>query len=58
METPIDRNAERLATMRKNVVVNADSQATTECRENFLQSCEAHGGELAQVVAEYRLAHA
>jgi hypothetical protein len=38
----------------KNVTENATCQATPECRENYFKSCEAHGGELAEVVAEVR----
>jgi hypothetical protein len=29
-------------------------QSTPECRENYFRSCEAHGEELAEVVAEVR----
>jgi len=38
----------------KNVTENATCQSTTECRENYFRSCEAHGPELAEVVAEVR----
>ena len=45
---------DRKATMLKNVQVNARSQANDEHRENYFRSCEAHGGDLAEVVAVVR----
>jgi len=33
----------------------ASTQATPENRENYFKSCEAHGGDLADVVREVRL---
>lgn len=48
---PVDRKA----MMFNNVRTNAKSQASPEHRENFFKSCEAHGGELAEVVAIVRL---
>ena len=38
----------------KNVTENTNCQATSECRENYFKSCEAHGPELAEVVVEVR----
>ena len=38
----------------KRILENAECQATEECRENYLKSCEAHGGESAEVAAEVR----
>ena len=46
--------ADRRATIVANITTNARNQATPEARENYLCSCEAHGGELAEVVAEFR----
>lgn len=47
---PVDRKAVMLENVRKN----ACEQATPECVENYLKSCEAHGGDLAEVVKKYR----
>ena len=38
----------------QRVLENASNQATDECRENYLRSCEAHGGESAEVAVEVR----
>ena len=38
----------------QRILENASCQATVECRENYLRSCEAHGGESAEVAAEVR----
>jgi hypothetical protein len=32
----------------------AQSQETAECRENYLKSCENHGGELAKIAEQVR----
>jgi predicted nucleic acid-binding Zn ribbon protein len=53
----VNQAAERRATMVKNVTVNADSQVDDYHRNNFLLSCEAHGGEMIQIVADYRKTH-
>jgi len=47
---PVDRKA----MMLDNVRTNAYAQATTECMENYLKSCEAHGGDMAEVVKQFR----
>ena len=47
---PVDRKQ----MMFNNVRANAASQASPENRENFFKSCEAHGGDLAEVVAIVR----
>ena len=39
----------------QRILENASCQATEEHRENYLRSCEAHGGESAEVAAEVRL---
>ena len=38
----------------RRVLENASCQATTECRENYFRSCEAHGGEMIELVQEVR----
>lgn len=38
----------------KNVRENARVQSTAQCRENYFQSCTAHGGEVAEVVEQVR----
>jgi hypothetical protein len=40
------------------VLANANEQATYECRENYLRSCEAHGGQFLQIVPMVRQIHA
>ena len=45
---------ERKATMLRNVREGARTQATPECRDNYLRSCEAHGGDMMEVVATVR----
>ena len=45
---------DRKAMMLENVRTNAYAQATTECMENYLKSCEAHGGDMAEVVKMFR----
>jgi hypothetical protein len=47
---PIDRRK----VMIDNVTNNARSQVNLECRNNYLKACEAHGGELAEVVKELK----
>ena len=38
----------------QRILENASCQATEECRENYLRSCEAHGGESMEVAQEVR----
>jgi hypothetical protein len=57
MENVQPQQIDRRSVIVKNVSVNAASQATPECRENFFRSCEAHGGELATVAGEVRLTY-
>ena len=45
---------DRRKVMIDNVINNAKSQSTLECRNNYLKACEAHGGELAEVVKELK----
>lgn len=45
---------DRKAVMFRNVRDNARAQATPESRENYFRSCEAHQGDLAEVVAVVR----
>lgn len=45
---------DRKEVMFRNVRENARSQATPQNRENYFRSCEAHGGDLATVVAVVR----
>lgn len=47
---PVDRKAMMFENVRKNV----GEQATPECAENYLKSCEAHGGDMAEVVKVVR----
>lgn len=37
-----------------NVRANAKTQANAVCRENYFKSCEAHGGELAEIAGIVR----
>jgi len=36
------------------VLASAREQISPECRENYLKSCEAHGGELAVIAGQVR----
>ena len=45
---------DRKQTMFKNVREGARSQVTAECRDNYLRSCENHGGDMIEVVATVR----
>jgi hypothetical protein len=45
---------DRRELMFKNVRENARCQATAECRENYFRSCEAHAGDMLEVVAVVR----
>ena len=49
-QQPVDRKA----VMLKNVRENANCQATAEGRENYFKSCEAHGGDMLEIVALVR----
>lgn len=49
------QQVDRTEVMFRNVRENARIQATPENRENYLCSCEAHGGDLANVVAVVKL---
>jgi hypothetical protein len=40
--------------MFRNVRENARHQIDSTHRENYFRSCEAHGGELAEIVAVVR----
>ena len=40
--------------MLENVRTSAAEQATLECRENYFRSCEAHGGDMLEIVAQVR----
>lgn len=51
---PVDRNADRLAVMFRNVRENSRIQRSPENRENYFRSCEAHGDDLAEVVKVVR----
>lgn len=53
-EVAQQQRLQRRIVMGRNVRENARVQATPENRENFFRSCEAHGGELAEIVAEVR----
>lgn len=48
--TPEERFNKILAAVR----LNASTQATTEHRENYLRSCENHGGDIAEAVKRVR----
>jgi hypothetical protein len=52
MDSPQTNN--RRLVMLENVTNNAKSQSTPEARENYFRACEAHGGELAEVVKQVR----
>jgi len=52
-KVPVDRKK----VMADNVHTNAMAQKSQENRESYLKSCEAHGGELAEVVREWRHKH-
>lgn len=45
------QQVDRTEVMFKNVRYCAAEQSTPEHRENYFRSCEAHGGDLANVVA-------
>lgn len=45
---------DRKETMLNNVRNNASQQKTIENRENYFKSCEAHGGDLTEVVGIVR----
>ena len=47
---PVDRKEVIL----RNVRENARCQVDAAHRENYFRSCEAHGGDLAEVVAAVR----
>lgn len=47
---PVDRRAKML----ENVRATAAEQSTPEYRENYLRSCEAHGGDMIEIVAQVR----
>lgn len=49
-----ERQNDRREVMFRNVRSSAAEQSTPEYRENYFRSCEAHGGELAEVVAIVR----
>lgn len=51
-EVHIKRNPRDV--MFENVRYNAGVQLTAETRENYFKSCEAHGGELYEVVQVVR----
>ena len=40
--------------MLKNVRTSAAEQSTPEYRENYLRSCEAHGWDMIEIVAQVR----
>lgn len=40
--------------IKSNVRLNTAAQSTPECRENYLKSCEVHGGDLAIIAQEVR----
>ena len=48
------QQVDRKEVMFKNVRFFSACQICVECRENYFRSCEAHEGELAQVVAVVR----
>jgi len=52
--TPQQRPAFTREERFQRILENASCQATEEYRENYLRSCEAHGGESAEVAAEVR----
>ena len=54
MVTEQQQKLDRWAITIRNVRENARNQSTPECRENYLRSCESHGGELAEIVAIVR----
>ncbi len=49
-----DNSMDRRAVMLKNVRDNSMAQSAPQFQENYFRSCEAHGGELAEVVAQIR----
>lgn len=53
-EVKSDRNADRRNLLFRNVRGNAGGQIDAQHRENYFRSCEAHGGELAEIVSVVR----
>ena len=53
-KVPVDRKE----LMFRNVRENSANQITPINRENYLASCEKHGGELAEVVVVVRQEYA
>ena len=45
---------DRREVMLRNVRSAAQEQVTAEFRENYFRSCEAHGGEMTEIVAIVR----
>lgn len=45
---------DRREVMLRNVRSAAREQASAEFRENYFRSCEAHGGEIVEIVAIVR----
>jgi hypothetical protein len=45
---------DRTEVMFRNIRQYAAEQSTPEHRENYFRSCEAHGSDLANVIAQVR----